>query len=85
MPTSWISFGPDLEPLESEARRGARTATSRRDGISVSGPVDEVATKLIEACGSASAWCRFEQVLEDSQPRPVYVNGSAVRFVVEES
>lgn len=85
MPTSWISFGPDLEPLESEARRGAQTAPSRRDGISVSGPAEEVATKLIEACGSSAAWCRFEQVLEDGRRRPVYVNGNAVRFVAEES
>jgi hypothetical protein len=85
MPTSWISFGPDLEPLESESRRGARAAGPRRDGISVSGSAEEVATKLIEAAGASAAWCRFEQVLEDSRRRPIFLNGSAVRLVIEEA
>jgi hypothetical protein len=85
MSTSWISFGPDLEPLESDLRRGAQTPPRRRDGISVNGPAEEVAAKLIEACGTSAAWCRFEQVLEDSRRRPVYVNGSAVRLVIEET
>jgi hypothetical protein len=83
MATAWISFGPDLEPLESESRRGAQTAARRRDGISVSGSAEEVAAKLIEASSSSAGWCRFDQVLDDGR-RPVYVNGGAARLVVEE-
>jgi hypothetical protein len=85
MPTSWISFGPDLEPLESESRRGAQTAGPRRDGISVNGSAEEVTTTLIEASGTGAAWCRLEQVLEDSGRRTVFVNGAAARLVFEEA
>ena len=82
MATSWISFGPDLEPIESESRRGSGTPPRRIDGIRVSGSAEEVAAKLIEAPGG---WCRFEQVLEDGPPRPVYLNGSAARLVIEDA
>ena len=84
MATSWISFGPDLEPLESEARREAKTATRRRDGIAVSGAAQEVVAKLVEAAGTSGAWCQFEQVLDEGGRRPVFVNAGAVRFVTEE-
>jgi hypothetical protein len=85
MATTWISFGPDLEPLESESRRGAQTPPVRRDGISVTGRAEEVANKLIEASGTSAAWCRFEQQVENGGARPVYVNGATVRFVIEDT
>jgi hypothetical protein len=84
MATAWISFGPDLEPLESEARRGAQTAPRRRDGISVSGAAEEVVAKLVEAAGTSAAWCRLDQALEDGGTRPVFVNAGAARLVTGE-
>jgi hypothetical protein len=84
MATAWISFGPDLEPLESEARRGAQTPPRRRDGIAVSGAPEEVVAKLVDAAAVSAAWCRLEQVLEDGSRRPVFVNAGAVRLVAEE-
>jgi hypothetical protein len=79
MATSWISFGPDLEPIESELRRGAGTPARRIDGIRVAGSAEEVAAAL------SDGWCRFEQVLDDGERRPVYLNGAAARLVTEES
>lgn len=84
MPTSWISFGPDLEPLESEARRGAQTPPRRRDGVRVSGAAEDVVARLVEAAGTSGAWCRFDQVRDDGGRRPVFVNAGAVRLVAEE-
>jgi hypothetical protein len=81
MATSWISFGPDLEPLESESRRGAETPSRRRDGLRVSGTPDEVAAKLVEAAG---AWCRLDEVLDDGDRRPVFVNAGTARWVGED-
>ena len=83
MGTAWISFGPDLEPLESEARRGARTAPRRRDGVLVSGTPEEVVAKLVEAAAASAAWCRLDQVLEDGGRRPVFVNAGTARLVTE--
>jgi hypothetical protein len=85
MATSWISFGPDLEPLESESRRGAQTPPRRRDGVRVSGDAEDVAAKLAEAAGTSAAWCRLEEVLEDGGRRPVFVNARAARLVTPES
>jgi hypothetical protein len=84
MATSWISFGPDLEPLESEARRGAQTMPGRRDGVRVSGGAEEVVAKLVEAAGTSAGWCRFDEALEDGTRRPVFVNARAARLVSEE-
>jgi hypothetical protein len=83
MATSWISFGPDLEPRESESRRGARTAPRRRDGVRVSGAAEEVVAELIEAAATSAAWCRLDEVLEDGERRPVFVNAGAARLVTE--
>jgi hypothetical protein len=84
MATSWISFGPDLEPLESEARRGAQTPPRRRDGVRVIGTAEEVVASLVEAAGTSGAWCRFDEVLEDGGRRPVFVNAGAARLVIED-
>jgi hypothetical protein len=84
MATSWISFGPDLEPLESEARRGAQTPAARRDGVLVSGAAEDVVARLAEAAATSAGWCRFEQILEDGGRRAVFVNVGAVRLVTEE-
>jgi hypothetical protein len=83
MAMSWISFGPDLEPLQSESRRGAQTPPRRRDGIGVSSDAEEVVAKLIDAARASGGWCRFEQVLEDGGRRPVFLNAGAVRLVTE--
>ena len=83
MTTSWISFGPDLEPLESEARRGAQTPPTRRDGVCVSGTPEEVVTKLVEASMSGG-WCRLEEVPELGDRRPVFVTARAARLVIED-
>jgi hypothetical protein len=85
MATAWISFGPDLEPLESEARRGARTAPRRRDGVRVSGDAEEVVARLVESAGASGGWCRLDEVLEDGARRSVFVNAAAVRLVAEEA
>jgi hypothetical protein len=85
MSTAWISFGPDLEPLESEARRGARTAPRRRDGVRVSGDAKGVVASLVEAGSVAAGWCRLEEVLEDGSLRSVFVNAAAVRLVADEA
>jgi hypothetical protein len=83
--TSWISFGPDLEPLESDARRGARMAARRRDGVRVSGEAEAVVAKLVGAADTSGAWCRLEEVLEDGRRRPVFVNAAAARLVAEDA
>ena len=83
MATSWISFGPDLEPLESEARRGAQTPRRRRDGVCVSGAAEEVVARLAEAAGISCGWSRFDEVLEDGSLRPIFVNAAAARLVTE--
>jgi hypothetical protein len=83
MAISWISFGADLEPLESESRRGAQTPPPRRDGISVSGEAEDVVAKLIEAGSASGGWCRFDEVLEDGGRRPVFVNAAVVRLVTD--
>jgi hypothetical protein len=85
MATAWISFGPDLEPLESEARRGALTAPRRRDGVRVSGDAKEVVANLAEARSVSAGWCRLEEVLEDGGRRSIFVNAAAVRLVVDEA
>lgn len=84
MATAWISFEPDLEPLESEARRGAQTPPRRRDGVRVSGAGEEVVAKLVEAAGTSAAWCRFGQVLENGGRRAVFVNADAARTAADE-
>jgi hypothetical protein len=79
--TTWISFGPDLEPLESESRRGAQTLPRRRDGIRVAGDAEEVVASLVEAAAVSGGWCRLEEILEDGGRRPVYVNAAVARLV----
>jgi hypothetical protein len=81
MATTHIVFGPDLEPLESESRRGARTLGARRDSLIVSGTSAEVVAKLVEAVASTSGWCELEQARPDDRRTPVYVNAHAVRWV----
>jgi hypothetical protein len=81
MATSWISFGPDLEPLESESRRGAQTPPRRRDGVRVSGTAEDVVAKLADAAATPGAWCRLEEILDDGGRRPVFVNARAARLV----
>jgi len=83
MPTSWISFGPDLEPLESESRRGAQTPPRRRDGVRVSGAAEEVVAALVEAESNSCGWSRFDEVLEDGGVHAIFVNARAVRMVIE--
>lgn len=85
MATSWITFGPDLEPLESEARRGAQTAPRRRDGVRVSGEAEEVVANLVEAAAVSGGWCRLEEVLEEGGRRPIFVNAAAARLVADEA
>jgi len=78
---SWLSFGPDLEPMEHEARRGARTLGPRRDSLLVAGSSDEVVAKLVEAQRATGGWCEFDHVREDGTHRRAYVNAAAVRWV----
>jgi hypothetical protein len=81
---SRLIFGPDLEPLESESRRGAHPAGARRDSLTVAGAAGEVVVKLMHAAADTGGWCELEQVLSDARRRAVYVNAHAVRWVVEE-
>jgi hypothetical protein len=85
MATSWISFGPDLEPLESEARRGAQTPPRRRDGVCVSGGAEEVVARLVEAAGTSCGWSRFDEVVEDGGLHSIFVNAATVRLVTEQT
>jgi hypothetical protein len=80
---SWLSFGPDLEPMEHEARRGARTLGPRRDSLLVAGTSEEVVAKLVEACQTTAGWCEVDQVLEDGTHRRAFVNAAAVRWVAD--
>jgi hypothetical protein len=80
MASSWISFGPDLEPMASLARRQEGPPQARRDGLSVVGSSAEVTAKLAGAGG----WCLLELSGGDDPPRAVHVNASTVRFVVDE-
>jgi hypothetical protein len=81
MAKAWISFGPDLEPLESESRRGAQTMPRRRDGIWVTGDADEVVASLAEAAAASGGWCRLEEILDDGERRPIFVNAAMARLV----
>jgi hypothetical protein len=56
-------FGPDLEPLESESRRGAHPAGARHDSLTVVGAGGEVVVKLRQAEENTGGWCELEQVL----------------------
>jgi hypothetical protein len=80
---SWLSFGPDLEPMEHEARRGARTLGPRRDSLLVEGTSEEVVGKLMEAQRATAGWCELDQVLDDGTHRRTYVNATAVRWVTD--
>ena len=84
MTRSRLVFGPDLEPLESESRRGAHPAGARGDSLTVAGASGDVVAKLVQAASNAGGWCELEQVLPDDGRRAVYVNARAVRWVVEE-
>jgi hypothetical protein len=85
MATSWISFGPDLEPLVSESRLKAETPPLRRDGLAVAGACEEVAAKLAEATERSGGWCALERVTDAGERQTVYVNAHAVRFVSGEA
>jgi hypothetical protein len=78
---SWLSFGPDLEPMEFESRRGARALGPRRDSLLVAGTSEEVVAKLVEAQRATAGWCELDQVLDDGGHRKAYVNAAAVRWV----
>jgi hypothetical protein len=85
MASSLLYFGPDLEPLESESRRASRFAGARRDAIAVEGASDEVVAKLNAAQSAAGGWCELQQLVDDGEPRRIYVNAATVRFVVDEA
>lgn len=85
MATTWISFGPDLEPLETEARRGAQTAPRRRDGLWVNGDAEQVVASVAEAAAVSGGWCRLEEILENGGRRSVFVNAAAARLVADEA
>jgi hypothetical protein len=80
---SWLTFGPDLEPMEYESRRGAQALGPRRDSLLVAGSSAEVVAKLVEAQRATGGWCEVEQVLADGTHRRAYVNASAVRWVAD--
>jgi hypothetical protein len=82
---SLLMFGPDLEPLESESRRGAHPVGPRHDSLTVTGAGGDVVVKLVQAAANAGGWCELEQVLADDRRRTVYVNAHAVRWVVDEA
>jgi hypothetical protein len=84
MATSRVIFGPDLEPLESESRRGAHTPGPRRDSLTVAGTSEEVVNKLVQAESAMAGWCELEQVLSDGRRRRAYVRARAVRWVVDD-
>ena len=79
---SWISFGPDLEPLEAEARRRAEAPGARPDGLLVAGAPEGVHRSLAQA---GDGWCRFEQLREDGTSGDVYIQARHVRYVSEAS
>jgi hypothetical protein len=76
--------GPDLEPLESESRRGAHPPDARHGSLTVAGAGSELVVKLTRAEENTGGWCELEQVLPDDRRRTVYVNARAVRSVVDE-
>jgi hypothetical protein len=82
MANSWISFGPDLEPLASRSRQEAGIQPVRRDGLLVAGASAEVAARLAEAA-QGTGWCALE-VVTGGERQPVYVNARAARFVIDE-
>jgi hypothetical protein len=84
MTTARLVFGPDLEPLESESRRGAQTLGARRDSLVVSGTSGEVVAKLVEAVANTGGWCELELPGPDGRRAPVHVNAHAVRWVVDD-
>ena len=53
--------------------------------MEVDGSADEVAAKLIAAQSAAGGWCELQQLVDDEEPRRIYVNGATVRFVVDEA
>ena len=79
--TSWISFGPDLEPLSSESRRRAEAPGPRKDGLLVIGEAGEIADILAEACASKEGWCLLERFGTDGDRQPVHVQARLVRWV----
>jgi hypothetical protein len=84
MTSSRLIFGPDLEPLEGESRRGAHSPGPRRDSLTVAGSSSDVVAKLVEAAASTAGWCEVQEVLPDDRHRTVYVNAHAVRWVVDD-
>lgn len=78
---AWLTFGPDLEPMEYESRRGAQALGPRRDSLLVAGTSEEVVAKLVEAQRATGGWCEVDQVLPDGTHRRAYVNAAAVRWV----
>jgi hypothetical protein len=82
---SWVIFGPDLEPLESEARRMAEAPGPRADGLLVAGDIDEVGSALAQAAHGGGGWCRLEHIRPDGAREPVVVQASHVRFVLPAS
>jgi hypothetical protein len=77
---SWISFGPDLEPMSSQARRMEGPPLPRRDGLKVLGTAQEVAEQLGSGSVNAGGWCELQA---GDPPHAVHVNAKLVRFVVE--
>jgi hypothetical protein len=84
MTTSRLIFGPDLEPLESESRRGAHSPGPRHDSLTVAGSSSDVVAKLVQAAASMAGWCELQQELPDDRRRTVWVNAHAVRWVVDD-
>jgi hypothetical protein len=80
--TSWISFGPDLEPLALESRRMAAVAAPRQDGLLVVGEPSDIVSALARACVEDNGWCELRCVIGDGAQRPVHVQARHARFVV---
>jgi hypothetical protein len=78
---SWLSFGPDLEPMEYESRRGAQALGPRRDGLLVAGTGEELVAQFVDSQGASGGWCAVDQVLDDGTRRRAFVNAAAVRWV----
>ena len=79
--TTWLSFGPDLEPLESESRRRAQAPGPREDGLLVTGEPGAVAEILAEACASTEGWCQLDRLTADGGTETVHVQARLVRWV----
>ena len=80
MTTSRLIFGADLEPFESESRRGAHSPGPWRDSLTVAGSSSDVMARLVEAAASPAGWCEVQQELPDDRRRTVYVNAHAVEM-----